>query len=274
MLAGRALRVQRAAVDVDVNQRRGVAGPVELVRPGGDVGVLVGRELEHGDVDALALGARAAAGRVVERVLLRWRQAAATGARAVTKVQRLAADDVVEQLLGGGVGRLAVVLRGRLGVVRAERGVDAGVGGLGVADRVGQADHAERGTRDAGGQVDGRGVGEVLGALRVLEHTQRSVERVRYLSAGAGSSDQERRARRYDLQAAVAQELGHRLLSRRRGRVTGVELAGGQPVVVKAAVLVIQRAELGVHPSFVTRGNGHLDLHVRVRVAAGDGVGR
>ena len=54
-VAGRALRVQRAAVDVHVDQRRVVTRPVELVRPGGDVGVQVGRELEHRNVDTLAL---------------------------------------------------------------------------------------------------------------------------------------------------------------------------------------------------------------------------
>src|SRR6185312_15521261 len=62
-IADRALRGQRTAVDVHVDQRRVKAGPVELVRPGGDVGVLVGGELEHREVDALALAARAEAGR-------------------------------------------------------------------------------------------------------------------------------------------------------------------------------------------------------------------
>src|SRR6185312_15887053 len=114
LVADRALRVQRAAVDVHVDQRRGVAGPVELVRPVGDVGVLVGRELEHRDVDALALGPRAEVGRAVERVLLGRGQAAAAGAGAVTQDQGLHVDAVADELRHGRIGRLAVGGRGRL----------------------------------------------------------------------------------------------------------------------------------------------------------------
>ena len=271
LVAGRALRVQRAAVDVHVDQRRVVVTPVELVSPGGDVGVLVARELEHREVDALALAPRADAGRAVERVVLRRRQAAAAGAGAVTE-REVDPSDGAEQLLGGGIGRLAVAGRGRLGA-RAHRVVDA-EGVLGIAHRVGQPDHAQGGTRERARHVDGRGVGEVLGALRVLEGIQRGVERALYLGARSGGAHQERRTRRHHGQAAAIQELGHRIAVRRGGRIARVELPARQEVVVGRAVLVVQRGQHAVQPGGVTRGDGHLDLHLRAAVAAGDVVGR
>ena len=188
-VADRALRGQWTAVDVHVDQRRVEARPVELVRPGGDVGVLVRRELEHRDVDALALAPRAEVGRAVERVLLGRGQAAAAGAGAVTQGQGIAVDAVAEELLDGRIGRLAVGGRGRLRgrphrVVEVRDVLDV----LGVALGVGQPDHAHRGAAQRAGHVDRRGVGEVLGALGVLEAVQRGVEGALDLGARTGGA--------------------------------------------------------------------------------------
>ena len=188
--------------------------------------MLVGRELEHRDVDALALGPRAEVGRAVERVLLGRGQAAAAGAGAVTQGQGIAVDAVAEELRHGRIGRLAVGGRGRLRA-RPHRVVEVRdvLGVLGVALRVGQPDHAHRGARQRARHVDRRGVGEVLGALGVLEAVQRGVEGALYLGARTGGAHQERRARRHHGQAAGAQVLGHRRLGRRAwarsGRRTG-----------------------------------------------------
>ena len=237
--------------------------------------MLVGRELEHRDVDALALGPRAEVGRAVERVLLGRGQAAAAGAGAVTQGQGIAVDAVAEELRHGRIGRLAVGGRGRLRA-RPNRVVEVRdvLGVLAVALRVGQPDHAHRGARQRARHVDRRGVGEVLGALGVLEAVQRGVEGALYLGARTGGAHQERRARRHHGQAAGAEVLGHRRLGRGRGRVAGVELAGRQPAMVGRAVLVVQRGQHRVQPGLVTRGDGHLDLHLRAGVAAGDVVGR
>ena len=219
--------------------------------------------------EPLARGAEV--GRAVERVVLRRGQAAAAGARAVTGREVDPADVEVEQLLLGGIARLATGRRRRLRGP-AHRVVEVGV--LGVAHRVGQPDHAQRGARDRTRHVDGRGVGEVVGAVRVLEGVQRGVEGALHLGARSGGAHHERRIRRHHGQAAAAQELGYRIPGRRGGPVTGVELPGRQEVTVLRAVLVVQRGEHAVQPGLVTRGDGHLDLHLRAGVAAGDGVGR
>jgi hypothetical protein len=107
LIAGRADRIERAAIHGDVHKRRSVVRAIESLGPRVDVGVLIGGELEHRNIDSGALAVRAQVRRTVDCVVLRRRQAIASWTAAITERKAYTVIDCVEQLRLGRIWSFA-----------------------------------------------------------------------------------------------------------------------------------------------------------------------
>src|SRR5262249_30526877 len=105
-VTGRADRVQRPAVHVDVGQVRAETRPEERGRVRGDVRLRSGRQPKEPQGDARALAPRPHGRGPVDGVGLRGGQAAAGGATAVAKREVHTVVDQVKELLPGRVAGL------------------------------------------------------------------------------------------------------------------------------------------------------------------------